>query len=304
MIAALGRYFRRPSRVPRALRAGLALVLGAGALTGWAAAASPAAVTDPGVSTGQSPPISPATTSTRTVTVAAAPTKRPDPPGAGNETQRIPTSPTLVNEGSDLYEESCSSCHGMLLQGRKGVAPSLIGVGAGPPLFYLSTGRMPLSAPKDEPERATPAFTRRQIDAIVDFIATFGGAPAPAADPPQGGIATGFQVFTENCAGCHSIVARGGMTVGAQVPNLQSATADQIAEAVRMGPYLMPHFDAKQIDQYELNSLARYVLSTRHPDNAGGWGIGNIGPVPEGIVAWFMGLAALLLVARLIGERA
>ena len=32
-----------------------------------------------------------------------------------------------------------------------------------------------------------------------------------------------------------------------------------------MGPYLMPHFDAKQIDQHELDSIARYVLWTRHP---------------------------------------
>ena len=70
-----------------------------------------------------------------------------------------------------------------------------------------------------------------------------------------------------------------------------------------MGPYLMPHFDARQIDQHQLDSLARYVLWTRKPDNAGGWGIYNIGPIPEGIVAWFLALAALVIVARLIGER-
>ena len=55
-----------------------------------------------------------------------------------------------------------------------------------------------------------------------------------------------------------------------------------------MGPYLMPHFDAKQIDQHQLDSIARYVLWTRHPANAGGWGIYNIGPIPEGMVAWFL----------------
>ena len=97
-------------------------------------------------------------------------------------------------------------------------------------------------------------------------------------------------------------MARGGITVGAAIPDLQEATAQQIAEAVRMGPYLMPHFDSKQINQYQLDSLARYVLWTRHPDNAGGWGIYNIGPIPEGIVAWFIGLLALVIVARLIGE--
>ena len=61
--------------------------------------------------------------------------------------------------------------------------------------------------------------------------------------------------------------------------------------------------DAKQINQYQLDSLAKYVLWTRHPSNYGGWGIYNLGPIPEGIVAWFIGLAALVLVARLIGER-
>jgi ubiquinol-cytochrome c reductase cytochrome c subunit len=110
-------------------------------------------------------------------------------------------------------------------------------------------------------------------------------------------------VFTESCAGCHQIVGRGGMTVGAYVPNLQHANALQIAEAVRMGPYLMPHFDAKQIDQHQLDSLAKYIIQTRHPDNAGGWGIYNIGPIPEGIAAWFIALLALVIVARLIGER-
>ena len=70
-----------------------------------------------------------------------------------------------------------------------------------------------------------------------------------------------------------------------------------------MGPYLMPHFDSAQIDQHDLDSIARYIVWTRHPADFGGWGIYNIGPIPEGIVAWFIGLAALVIVARLIGER-
>jgi ubiquinol-cytochrome c reductase cytochrome c subunit len=100
------------------------------------------------------------------------------------------------------------------------------------------------------------------------------------------------------------MVARGGMTLGAIIPNLQEATPQQIAEAVRMGPYLMPHFDAKQIDQHDLDSIAKYVLWTRKPTDEGGWGIYNIGPIPEGIVTWWIALAALLVTIRLIGERA
>jgi ubiquinol-cytochrome c reductase cytochrome c subunit len=162
---------------------------------------------------------------------------------------------------------------------------------------------MPLEQPDEEPIRNPPQFNRRQIDAIIAFVSGYGGAPAPSADPATGNLAVGFHQFTINCAGCHQVVARGGITAGAVAPDLQQATAQQIAEAVRMGPYLMPRFDSKQIDQYKLDSIARYILWTRHPDDAGGWGIYNIGPIPEGMVAWFIGLAALVIVARLIGKR-
>ena len=70
-----------------------------------------------------------------------------------------------------------------------------------------------------------------------------------------------------------------------------------------MGPYVMPTFGHRQIDEQELNSIARYVELTKDPVDEGGWGIGNLGPVPEGMVAWLLALASLLLVARLIGIR-
>ncbi len=286
------RWLTRPSRIPPVLRATAALVLGAFALIGFAAPSS-AGQTGPLTSAGGPP-----------TTLSAAPDKRPEPPGAGNPTRSFPTSPTLVTQGYNLYQNTCSSCHGFQFQGRKGVAPSLIGVGAGPLDFYLSTGRMPLGDPRDEPERSNPEFNRTQIDALIAYVTKYaGGPPAPTADPAAGNLAFGFHEFTLNCAGCHQIVARGGITIGAVIPDLQEATAQEIAEAVRMGPYLMPHFDSNQIDQHGLNSIARYVLWTRHPQNSGGWGLYNLGPIPEGIVAWFLALAAMVLVARLIGER-
>ena len=145
------------------------------------------------------------------------------------------------------------------------MAPSLRAVGPGPLDFYLSTGRMPLEQPREEPQRTTPQFDRTQIDALIAFVSSFGGPPASTADPSAGDLALGFHEFTLNCAGCHQIVARGGITVNAQVPDLEQATPQQIAEAVRMGPYLMPHFDSAQIDQHDLDSIARYIVWTRHP---------------------------------------
>jgi ubiquinol-cytochrome c reductase cytochrome c subunit len=289
VVGALRRWLRRRGRTPRPIRWSLALVLATLGLVGIATPASSGAGDPAG-----GPPDA----------AANAPAKSPEPPGASDRTTRFPTSPALIDEGRSLYENGCSSCHGTLLEGRTGMGPALAGVGAGPVDFYLSTGRMPLQNPRDEPERVRPAYDRRQINALVAFVtATGGGPPAPAADPAAGDLAVGFHQFTANCAGCHQIVARGGLTLGAFVPNLQSATAQQIAEAVRMGPYLMPHFDSHQIDQRELDSIVRYLDWTRHPDNAGGWGIGNIGPIPEGMAAWFIAVLAMLIVARLIGER-
>ena len=288
----LRRWLTRPSRIPRSLRAALAIVLGALGLVGFVAPASPGAPGPLAAAGG------PSTSSPN------APAKSPAPPGPGNPSKTFPSSPMLVAEGYNLYQDSCSSCHGIALQGQHGVAPSLIGVGAGPVDFYLSTGRMPLSNPRDEPERSTPKFNRSQVNALIAYVSSFGGPPAPTANPSNGDLALGLHEFTLHCAGCHQVVGRGGLTVGAQVPNLQQATAQQIAEAVRMGPYVMPHFDANQIDQHELDSIARYVIWTRHPTNPGGWGIYNIGPIPEGMVAWFLALAAMVIVARLIGERA
>jgi ubiquinol-cytochrome c reductase cytochrome c subunit len=167
----------------------------------------------------------------------------------------------------------------------------------------LSTGRMPLEQPRDEPIRNKPEFNPHEIDALIAYVASFGGPPAPTADPAKGNLSHGLDAFTSNCAGCHQMVARGGMTVGAQIPNLQEATPQQIAEAVRMGPYLMPSFDSQQINQHDLDSIARYVLWTRRPTDEGGWGIYNIGPIPEGLVTWWIALAALVLTVRLIGER-
>ena len=95
----------------------------------------------------------------------------------------------------------------------------------------------------------------------------------------------------------------GGVVTGGIAPSLNKATAVQVVEALRTGPFLMPRFTAQELSAYDVNSIARYVLFARHPVDRGGWGIGHIGPVPEGMVAWFIAFVALVIVARLIGER-
>jgi ubiquinol-cytochrome c reductase cytochrome c subunit len=214
-----------------------------------------------------------------------------------------PASAQPAAEGRVLFLQGCATCHGDDARGLPGQAPSLHGVGARAADFYLSTGRMPLAEPRSTPVRAPPAFTAAERRALVAYVASLGGPGIPAVSPQRGSLSEGFQEFTSHCAGCHQAVAQGGVVPDDVAPSLQQATPRQIAEAIRVGPHLMPAFPERQIDRHELDSIVRYVLSTRSPPDRGGWGIGNLGPIPEGMVAWLLAGAAVLIVLGLLGER-
>jgi len=217
--------------------------------------------------------------------------------------------------GAGLYAANCASCHGVAgvgvpepgkrgAGGVVGQGPPLVGVGALAPDFYLRTGRMPLERAGEEPERQRPFFNRREIDALVAYVASFGGGPAiPEPRPAYDRAAEGLSLFTEHCAGCHQVVGEGGYVPGARVPVLRHANATEIAEAVRIGPFLMPRFPKSQIDDRELDAIVAYVLASRQPEDRGGFGLGHVGPVPEGMVAWLVAAVGLVGVCALIGRR-
>jgi ubiquinol-cytochrome c reductase cytochrome c subunit len=112
-----------------------------------------------------------------------------------------------------------------------------------------------------------------------------------------------MQLFRSNCAGCHQIVAEGGYVTNAVPPALGEPTAKQIYEAIRLGPYVMPRFSEKTLSDRQVDSIIRYVQYAQHPDNRGGWALGNIGPIPEGLVSWFLAGSVLLGFCLIIGKR-
>jgi ubiquinol-cytochrome c reductase cytochrome c subunit len=209
----------------------------------------------------------------------------------------------LVHAGRRLFVEGCSSCHGLDARGVEGQGPDLHKAGAAAADFYLRTGRMPLDAPGDEPIRAPPRYSNDEIEALVAYVGSLGGPRIPQVDATKGSLSDGMDSFALNCSGCHLITAQGGVVTGAYAPPLTESTPTDVGEAIRIGPYVMPNFSHRQIPDSEVNSIARYVQLTQQPHDPGGWGIGHIGPVPEGLVAWALAAVALLLVARLIGER-
>lgn len=226
-----------------------------------------------------------------------------------------PSTPSVAL-GAQLFAGNCASCHGIAGSGIKsprpgagdilGAGPSLRNVGALAADFYLRTGYMPLGSIHSQPgpEQERVLFSETEVRSLVQYVASLGSGPAiPHPDPAGASLSGGQSLFLTHCAGCHQIEGRGGFVTGAEVPPLQNVPATRIAEAVRIGPYEMPRFSIRQISNAELSAIVKYVLSTNHPDNRGGWSIGNLGPIPEGLVAWWIAAPLLLISCRMVGRR-
>ena len=255
-----------------------------------------------------------------TAALAAALLLFPGAAGAGTK-QGTPQRP-LAAYGYHLYGQYCVACHGGNAAGRYdepsnatgagpgreqgqqgGIGPSLRGVGALAADFYLRTGYMPLRRVGLQPRREPVLFSEHEIRALVAYVATFGGPPVPTPRPGLGSLSQGQALFTEHCAGCHQVMGQGGYVKGALPPDLMQATPRQVAEAVRIGPYVMPTFSRRAISDRQLDSIVRYVEFTHGPTRPGGWGLGYLGPVPEGLVTWFLAIPLLLVLCLLLGRR-
>lgn len=235
--------------------------------------------------------------------------------GAGQSTGTVAvsTNPADIRAGEVLYDLHCESCHGVGGVGAKG--PELLDVGPAAVDFFLATGRMPLNSPTAEPTPKAPYFSPKeiaQIVAYVNFLDVSHGTPGPGIPtirPACKGagcptLSEGNQLYLMNCAQCHDASASGGMlSHGYVVPSLRSATREEIAEAIRVGPRPMPGFGPGQLTDTQVQSIADYVYYLSHSGNRGGFGIANFGPVPEGFVAIIFGLGLLLIVSRIIGNR-
>jgi ubiquinol-cytochrome c reductase cytochrome c subunit len=226
-----------------------------------------------------------------------------------------------ARRGEALYGRYCIACHGprgagiaepqpigagpLRLQDRQvGLGPSLRGVGERAADLNLRTGYMPLPHIGLQPRRSRVLLSEAAIRKLVAYVGSLGdGPPVPRPHPARGNLAEGLHLFTDHCAGCHQIAARGGYIGSAIAPPLDDATPTQIAEAVRVGPYVMPRFSTKAISDRQLDSIIAYVQYARNPDDRGGWSIGRIGPVPEGLVTWLLAMSALVATCLVIGRR-
>ena len=212
------------------------------------------------------------------------------------------TDTNLLDEGRELYLQTCASCHGAAGEGTD-FAPPLTDVGAAANDFYMRTGRMPLSrlgVPTWEQERQ---LTDAQIEAIVAYTSTFGEGPAiPDVVVDLGDLQRGWQLYMNNCAACHGATGGGGGIGGGVVaPPLSRADPLIVAEAMLVGPGAMPRF---VLPEEDVSSVAAYVQHLRSQPAPGGLPVAGAGPVPEGLIAALVGVGLLFLVTRWIARRA
>jgi len=220
------------------------------------------------------------------------------------------TQSALERKGAEVYNNTCITCHGKNLEGVKGRGQSLVGIGEAAVYFQTSTGRMPMARQEAQASRKPPRLTPEEIDAVSAYVQSQGGGverPKEKGEALRGdNPARGGELFRLNCASCHNFTGKGGaLSSGKYAPPLAPASEEQLYTAMATGPQNMPKFSDRQLSPEEKKDIIAFVKSVNYGNNnPGGMSLGGWGPWSEGIVAWVVGIAAIVGVTLWIGSRA
>jgi ubiquinol-cytochrome c reductase cytochrome c subunit len=219
------------------------------------------------------------------------------------------TDAAQVAEGKQLYENSCITCHGANLQGVLDRGPSLIGVGDAAVYFQVSTGRMPAVQNGAQNPRKEPVFNEDQVNALGAYVQANGGGPqVPTNDSDLKDIeqrSLGGELYRLNCASCHNFTGQGGaLSQGKYAPNLDQATDKEIYAAMLSGPENMPKFGDGQLTPDQKKAIVAFIQNNKATVDPGGYSLGGFGPAPEGLVAFLVGMGAIVALTLWMGSRA
>jgi ubiquinol-cytochrome c reductase cytochrome c subunit len=217
----------------------------------------------------------------------------------------------LVAEGRELFLVGCAFCHGQNGEGvpttdGNQLGPSLAGVGAAAVDFQVGTGRMPMAQPGAQNPTKPQVYEQGEIDALAAYVASL--APGPAVPDPsdyslaglseaerEEAVSRGGQIFLTNCTACHNFAGKGGaMPRGGYAPPLSDTSARHIFEALLTGPGQMDNFSNGNLSPEEKRDVIAYLYSLREQPQYGGFDLGGLGPVSEGLFAWLVGIGGLV----------
>ncbi len=227
------------------------------------------------------------------------------------QASRAESDAELVAKGRELFLVGCAFCHGQNGEGIKTVrgqayGPSLVGVGAASVNFQVGTGRMPLAQPGAQALRKPAVYDAEETAALAAYVATLGPGPAIpnerdfsteglSEEELEAAITRGGQIFLTNCTACHNFNGSGGaMPRGGFAPSLKGVEAIHIYEAMLTGPQTMPTFSNGNLSSEEKRDVIAYLQSLEDTPEYGGFGLGGLGPVSEGLAAWLVGVGILV----------
>ncbi|KYJ98773.1 cytochrome c [Microbacterium sp. p3-SID338] len=212
-----------------------------------------------------------------------------------------PTASTqlTVEDGEKLFQANCATCHGLDLEGTPN-GPSLYGVGELAVEFQVSTGRMPLQMQGPQAPQKEPQFTEEQILAMAAYVQSEAPGPTYPADEiidGEGDVAHGAELFRVNCAMCHNVAAAGGaLTEGKYAPAITETSALHIYAAMVTGPQNMPVFGDMNLSDEDKRDIISALLFQQQSVQIGGFSLGSLGPVSEGLFVWIFGIGALVAI--------
>ena len=225
------------------------------------------------------------------------------------QAQQAETDAAQVAKGRELFLVGCSFCHGQNGEGMKTqdgslIGPSLVGVGAAAVDFQVGTGRMPMVQPGAQAPRKDVAYDDEEVAALAAYVASLGPGPSIpteddysvdglSEDERQEAIVRGGQIFLTNCTACHNFAGAGGaMPRGGYAPEIRGVEPRHIYEAMLTGPQAMDTFSNGNLSPEEKRDVIAYLGSLEESPGYGGFGLGGMGPVSEGLVAWLVGIGA------------
>lgn len=226
-------------------------------------------------------------------------------------TDDLASDQALVDQGRELFLVGCASCHGRNAEGvvaKDGsqYGPSLVGVGAAAVDFQVATGRMPMAAPGVQAPRKNPVYNEEETRALAAYVASLGPGPSIPTEEqysreaiPEGereeSLVRGGEFFRTNCTACHNFDGSGGALPGGKLaPTLEGVTEKHMYEAMITGPQQMPVFSDDVLKPEEKRDIIAYVKSLDENPGYGGFSMGSLGPVSEGMFAWIVGIGSLV----------
>ena len=166
--------------------------------------------------------------------------------------------------------------------------------------FQVGTGRMPAAATGPQAEVKPVQFTAEQTAALAAYVASI--APGPAIPDEEylqadGDAAAGAELFRINCAMCHNVAGAGGaLTEGKYAPALDQTSALHMYAAMVTGPQNMPVFSDMNLTTEDKRDIISSLLWQQETVSPGGFTLGSLGPVSEGLFIWIFGIGTLIAV--------